>query len=249
MGVATPKVRFAPQHAWDRNFFLIMMLVLWIGILAGFGGDIAHHYAKSGLNYPLIVHVHAAAFVGWLVLLTTQILLIRNRNYALHRKLGVFGAVLATAMIVLGPATELSVDRLQYGTPDSDPAFMSIAFTGIFLFGVLVCAAIVLRNNASAHKRLILLATIAISNAGFTRWLGPVLAHLFGHSQPAFWGVLYVIPTVLVAAIGVYDLVTRRRLMPAYVVGAVFCIVVQVLSIWLYFSPAWLAVTKGLLGH
>lgn len=240
---------FAPDHGWDRNFFLLILLTIWVGILMGFGGDIAHHYAKSGLNYPLIVHVHAAAFVGWLVLLTTQILLIRNRNYDLHKKLGVAGACLAAAMLVLGPAAEIIVGKIDYGTPDSDPAFQAIAFTGVLLFGLMVGGALILRKNGSAHKRLMLLGTLAISNAGFSRWLGGNLAQLFGHSQPAFWGIFYLIPTVLVLSIGVYDLITRRRLVPAYVAGALLCFCLQIASVWLYFQPAWLTLSQHIVGH
>ena len=244
-----PKTGFAPRHGWDRNAVLVLLLIIWVGILMGFGGDIAHHYVQSGLNYPLIVHIHAAAFVGWMVLLTTQILLVRAGNYGLHKKLGVAAIALAAAMVVLGPMAEIIVDRMNAGAPDSDPAFMSIAFAGIFLFAVLVTAALILRTHGPSHKRLMMLAIIAICNAGFTRWLGSLFAGWFGHSPAGFWGVVYLVPTTLVASIGIYDLITRRRLLPAYVAGALLCVLTQVTSIWLYFSPAWLAFTTHLSGH
>jgi hypothetical protein len=64
-------------------------------VLSGFGTDSFHHLRKYGLDYPLIVHFHAVAFVGWLSLFTAQVLLIRTARADIHRRLGVAGAVLA----------------------------------------------------------------------------------------------------------------------------------------------------------
>jgi hypothetical protein len=105
--------RFARQHRWDRNFFLAYVALIWLGILSGFGPQVIKHIKTHAPAYPPIVHVHAVIFVGWLVLLTGQVLLIRSARFHLHRALGIAGAVLATVMIVIGPATALVVDRLR----------------------------------------------------------------------------------------------------------------------------------------
>jgi hypothetical protein len=49
---------------------------VWVGVLSGFGTDSFKHLREYGLDYPLIVHLHAVAFVGWLVLFTVQVALI-----------------------------------------------------------------------------------------------------------------------------------------------------------------------------
>ena len=87
--------RFAPYHRWDRNFFLLYVALIWFGIAMGFVPEIAKHMRTPAARYPLIVHIHAAAFVGWLILLTVQVLLVRGQRLDLHRKLGVLGAGLA----------------------------------------------------------------------------------------------------------------------------------------------------------
>ena len=43
---SAPSRGFAPNHPWDRNFFLVMVALAWLGILRGFGGDIAEHVLK-----------------------------------------------------------------------------------------------------------------------------------------------------------------------------------------------------------
>ena len=63
---------FASEHKWDRNAFLGLVILAWVGLLMGFGPQIQHHVAKLGSSYPPILHVHAFLFVGWMILLTVQ---------------------------------------------------------------------------------------------------------------------------------------------------------------------------------
>src|SRR6202012_6103207 len=106
----------------------------------------------------------------WLVLLTVQLLLIRGNRHDIHRKLGIWGAALAAIMIVLGPATAIYMQRYHFGTPEGDPSFLAVQLTDILGFAGLVSFAIARRRESAAHKRLILLATLYISDAGFARF-------------------------------------------------------------------------------
>jgi hypothetical protein len=116
----------------------------------GFGPQIVNHLETNAPPYPLIVHVLALAFVGWLVPLTVQVLLIRIRRADMHRKLGIAGAALACVMLVLGPMTAIVIDRSHVGTPGSHPQFLSVQFTDMLAFAGLVTAAIVLRKQPAA---------------------------------------------------------------------------------------------------
>lgn len=142
-------LRFAPDHKWDRNAFLVLVGLIWLGVVMGFGPVILEHL-QSSQPYPLIIHAHTAAFVGWLLLLTAQVLLIRARRTGLHRKLGIAGMALAPAMVVLGSAAGIIVERINFGTPLSRPPFLAIEFTDMLAFAGLAGAAFVLRDNASA---------------------------------------------------------------------------------------------------
>ena len=80
---------------------------------------------------------------------------------------------------------------------------------------------VVLRRRPQAHKRLMLLASISI--------IGPALArisrlHGFGGEQGPF------IPVVLwglVLALAVHDLMSRRRLHPSTVLGALLLVLIS----------------------
>ncbi len=235
----SPGARFNNNCASDRSFFLLYVLFIWIGVGMGFGPQIARHIETHASAYPLIVHFHALAFVGFLVLLTEQVLLIRAQRADIHRKLGVAGVALACVMLVLGPMTAFISDRLHLGTPRSDPAFLSIQLADMVAFAGFMAAAVALRNRPAAHKRLMLLAVLYISDAGFARWLGPGVGALLGGSFWATMATLYLANDMLISGLGVYDFITRRRLHPAYVAGVVWVLAIQLTAVSLYFSPAW----------
>jgi hypothetical protein len=243
-----PSGGFAPQHRWDRNYFLAMVALIWLGVLLGFGWDVLDHVNKHTVNWPIIVHLHAFAMVSWLVLLTTQVLLIRARKPAVHRTLGVAGAAIAVFVVVLGLGVAVAIDRLHMGAKDEDPSFLSIQLADVTIFGTLVLAGVLLRNNASAHKRLMLLASMQIADAGFGRWIPFMFPSLIG---PHFWGDYIGFEGCNIAMIlgmGAYDLVTRGRLHPAYVLGALWALAIEVGEIWLYVTPAWKPIALRLIG-
>jgi len=242
-----PAKGFAPNHPWDRNFYVVMVALAWLGILRGFGGDIAEHVAKHKPAYPLIVHFHALVFVGWLVMFTVQILLVRTKRLSVHKRLGFALIWLAGLMAIIGPATALTVQHRGMADPDADPAFLSVQFTDIVAFVGLTTAAILLRKVPTVHKRLILLGTLYITDAGFARWLTDHWIHLLGFGFWPFWIALYFASNFLVVLAGIYDLVTRQRLHPAYLIGVAWIFANEMLALSLYFSPAWLGYAKRII--
>ena len=232
----------------DRNFFLLMVALIWLGILMGFVPDITHR-VQAGRPFPVVVYIHGAAFVGWLCLLTTQVLLIRSRRVDIHRELGMAGVALYGAMIVLAAVTSVIVDYDQFPTPHSDPSFLAPQLADIVNFAVLGGAAIAWRKSSDAHKRLMILATICIANAGFARWWDSGLEKLFGDGLWGTWAQDYLSDFLLIALLGAYDLFTRHRLYAAYVIGGVFELGVGFSAAWLYVSPWWKPVATTLIGR
>ena len=241
--------RFVGRPAASRNVFVGLTGMVWVGVLSGFGTDSIRHVLKYGLDYPLIVHFHAVAFVGFLVLFTVQVALIRDGRADLHRRLGVAGAALAGVMVVLGPATAIIVDASRYAAKGTTPEFLAVQLTDILAFGTLAGAGLLLRGAPLAHKRLMMLALIYISDAGFARLLNGIASAPLGDG---FWGEmvrLYLGSDLLILSLGVYDLVTRRRLHPAYVVGAVWMISLQLTAHAGLHSLSWKAFALHLIGH
>jgi len=223
--------------------------LIWFVILMGFVPDVIHKFQKQGFNYPLAVHIHAAVYVSWLILLTVQTFLIGAGRIAVHRRLGVFGAALAGLVVVTGLVATYVVENRLLGTPKADPAFISTLLVDVLNFASLATAALVLRNAAAAHKRLMLLATLSLLQAGFIRWWGSAMFTAFGRGFLGGWMADYLGVSLLVLGLGAYDLVTRRRLHPAYLLGAIWILAWQFIAKWLYVSPWWKVVSLHLLGH
>jgi len=240
---------FPARPGSDRNAFLVLTALVWVGVLSGFGTDSFDHVSKHGLDYPLIVHFHAVAFVGWLTLFTTQVALIRNGRADLHRRLGAAGTLLAGVMLVLGPATALTVDAARFVATGRTPEFLAVQLTDILAFAGLTGSGLLLRGAPSTHKRLMLLGLIYISDAGFARLLNGMAAAPLGQG---YWGEmagLYLGSDLLMLGLGAYDLATRRRLHPAYVAGVAWAIALQLTAHTLLHDPVWKAVALRLIGH
>jgi len=239
---------FADRHRLDRNFFLLMVALIWLGILMGFVPEIIGR-VQAHKPFPAVVYFHGAVFVSWLCLLTAQTLLIRSRRVDLHREFGVAGTALYGAMIVLGVTTSVVVDYDLFATPRSDPSFLSIQLADMAAFAVLGGLAIALRKKPDGHKRLMILATVFIADAGFSRWWAPGLERFIGNGYWGNWAQLYLSDFLLVAMLGAYDLISRRRAYSAYVFGAVWGLGVEFVAIWLYVSPWWKPVATVLIGR
>ena len=146
-----------------------MVAAIWTIILSGFAYNNVNKYLAGQLSYPWIVHIHAAFFFAWLAFLAVQTLLVRRDQAATHRRLGIFGAGLGSAMVLLGVATAIVTERLKFGTPAADTRFLSVMFADMLVFGSLVAAGMIARNRPAAHKRLMLLSTVLLTDAGFGR--------------------------------------------------------------------------------
>lgn len=249
MTAAVATTAFPQRTDPDRNAFLVFIALVWTGVLSGFGTDSFQHVSKHGLDYPLIVHFHAVAFVGFLVLFTVQAALVRAGRVDLHRRLGVAGAALAAVMLVLGPATAITADALAYARRGVTPEFMAVQFTDITFFATMVGSALLLRNRPAAHKRLMLMALFYISNAGFARYLNNIPAAAI---KDVFWNDMvgiYLGGDTLMLGLGAYDLITRRRLHPAYLIAFAWAICLELTARAGLYSPAWKAFTLHLIGH
>ena len=163
-------VRVVPCRRYDDVFFSGMALLILITVFVGF----ARTYFLAGLfRAPLpslIVHLHGAAFSGWIVLLVVQISFVAARRVDIHRRLGIADFTLACLMVVLGVWVNNRGLTRGGSPPDSGgAAIYFLGFSLMLIFAVLVAFAFHARANAAAHKRLIWVATVALVPAALVR--------------------------------------------------------------------------------
>jgi hypothetical protein len=208
-----------PGRKYDRPFFFAMTALLTAVVAIGFAPT---YYLAGGFLAPLpsrIVHIHAAVFSIWMILLMVQSGLISARRVRWHRKLGIAGFVLAIAMVVLVVLTAAGLAARVKGAPAMELVLglLAVTFTDAFDFAVLAGFAYALRRDAAAHKRLIIIATACLTRAAFFRWHVPIL---FRQVYPAY-AATYVFLLLLAA----YDFWSTRKIHRATIWGGLFLIV------------------------
>jgi len=174
---------------------------------------------RAKLPSPL-VHVHAVVFTSWIIFFGVQIGLASGRRIGWHRRMGVFGAALALAMVVLGllVATEaFARGFVPPGSKLSPAAFYAFPVMQTLTFAALIVSGFVKRFDGTAHKRLMLIATFSILGAAISRW-----PFLIIHKVPVLISLILVLFLSLLA---VFDLWTRRTVHRATATGASFLIV------------------------
>lgn len=233
-----------PAHAGgarslaDRGFLVALVALMIVIVLGGFWPFYAA-LAGGAASAHWIIYLHAAVFSGWMILLLAQAILVFGRRVLLHRALGRFGIAYGTLVLVLGLVVAFAAPAMNVlagrSTLDEAAAFLILPFVDMLLFAGFFAAAIVSRMRKELHKRLILLATIAL--------VFPAAARLAGEAGMAAVLFAWLLPLGL--AMG-YDLATRRSIAPVYFIGlAVFLLAFA--RIGLMESEAWLAIGRGIL--
>jgi hypothetical protein len=209
--VARPRV----TKRADDIFFTSMSVVMLAIVVVGF----APSYFLKGAVFAhlpsLLVHLHGAAFSTWIILFVVQSSLISAGNIRLHRKLGVFGAILAGLMVILGVLAPFGTIRRGVRLPPifTPESFLIGNVLGILVFGAVVAVAIWKRNNRVVHKRLMFLANTMLMSPALSRMTFPIMVH-----YPFLIGV---IPIALLVILFFFDLATQRRVLLVTVLSLV----------------------------
>jgi hypothetical protein len=226
----------ATMHHWDRRatdrlFFTGMAVVCLLTMLVGFAPS---YFLRSASLPPLstFYHVHGFIFTLWIVLFLAQTALVTANRTDIHRRVGVAGVGLAFIVFVVGVTASIETLRRGGGTLFAKPhEFFSIPLGDMISFAALVAAAAILRRRADAHKRLMLLATIAILTAAIARFL--IQINLSGV------GGVFLGTDVLVLILVLYDFATLGRIHPASLWGGAIILVFKPLLFAVSGTPAW----------
>jgi len=208
--------------ASEHRYFSAAAYTVAIIVLAGFIPLYTIRILRHDPNLILLVHAHGLVMASWIALFLTQTLLIARHRVALHRRLGVFGAVLALFVLLVGlPTLAHAAARRSHDVHSARFLWMLIAFDGLALlvFAGLVGAALILRRRGDFHKRLMLLATLSLLGPAFGR-LTSYAKGLHGDSDP---GVLFLCVGIVIACAAI-DRARSRRLHPAFLWGGSFVI-------------------------
>ena len=161
------------------------------------------------------VHIHGALFTAWMLLFLFQSFLVARRRTPLHRRLGVAGVPLIVGMLMSGVWVAIAwarVDASATGSIEGMSRLVAVVIplASVAMFALFAATGLLYRRRPHAHKRLMLLATIAL--------LPPALGRIsfLATRGP---GAFFAVTCLFIVALAVYDYRVYRRVYPASLWG------------------------------
>lgn len=183
--------------------YLVISLILFGTVIWGFWQSYFLPLMTSGADRSWLIHIHAAVFVGWMILLVTQALAVSLGQIRFHKRFGIAGMNYAVLVFIIGLVVSVAVPvaGARAGDFPSEIAGLVALYliTDMLVFGGFMVAAMMYRSKPEFHKRLIVCATVALTTAAIGRELPA--------GSVSFYLVWLAPIFVLIGA----DLITQRR--------------------------------------
>ncbi len=204
------------------RFFFWMAAAMLILNLIGFAPSYFFKSLFETPELPLRTHVHGIVFTAWFVVLMTQVSLIARNQKRRHRQLGAVALLLAISMFILGLVI------LYYRALEFHSGERSLQGTALIVWANLTFLAgfvtfvglgFRFRRQAAIHKRLMLLASIAMMPQALGR-IGymPSFQIVDGFLNNVLYGFGGYL--LLLSAMLIHDRISEGRFYPVTVWGA-----------------------------
>jgi hypothetical protein len=223
-----------PVRLLQQYFYFFMSLLIAVIVVYGFSHTIGERLIHAAVRRPFILYLHAAIFFGWVLFFIFQSLLVRTHKVRLHRQIGWFGVALGVAISVLGISTAITMTRFQmfrlHAVEDAVTDLLG-PFLDMTSFTIPFALAIYWRKKPEFHRRLLLVATCALTSAAFSRMplqMLPVLPNMLIF----IW--IYGGVDVLIFLGVVRDMIVDRRIHRVYLYALPALLAAQAVVICMY---------------
>jgi hypothetical protein len=227
----------------DRYFYLLMALLIAGVVLSGFSRTADKKLIHPDIPRPFVLYLHGTVFASWVGFLIFQSALVQSGRVRWHRTLGWFGVALGAATFVVGLWTAITMAHFNinhYHTRFADLGLL-ISFYDMVAFSIPFALAVLWRRRPEFHRRLMLVATCALTSAAFGRLPTPF------HLRPAVF--FYSCVDVLILLGLARDWIVHRRIHPVYLgalPASILCQIAVVHAIYSH-SPTWLRIAHAIL--
>jgi hypothetical protein len=242
--IGRPRPTFDARIILDQYFYFAMAVLIALAVVTGFSFTIngnLFHPVHPTVARPPILYLHAGLFFSWVTLFVLQTSLVRSRNVQLHRRVGAWGVALGVAMTVVGVATAIILRKYRLAHDATEtPSCLSIPFNDLSEFAVAFALAVAWRKNREFHRRLMLLATIALTGAAFARLPFPMMQNAW------FW---YSFTDGLLLICVLRELLLTRRIHPVFLYGVPLFVIGEYSAAYLFLHPPalWLSICRAIL--
>lgn len=204
-----------------RNYFAWISGVLLGLSVWGFSDNLLWDVGQPSNSDPKFI-VHGGFCLAWMLVFCVQTRLVRAGRVRLHRRLGVFGAVIALGVTV----STLWVFVAVWKGWDAMAPFVKANRILLPSYALMVLMGILLRRRPEWHKRCLLVATLYMLEPVLSRAFDPIEPLLAGFTDQQIdfaWYVFFVLAwSGLFASLFVYDWLVTRGLHPATLGGSVW---------------------------
>jgi hypothetical protein len=220
-----------------------MAMVAIAAVATGFSTTYLIPIASGTFAGPAVAHVHGLLFMTWIAMMLVQPTLVRQRRSDLHRKLGWVALPLAAAMALSGLGVGIFAVSRDLAAGVGDLAYSQLigVVAAMIIFVLYVSIAVAARRKPAWHKRMMLLATIAVLWPAWFRFrhLLPFVPH-----PDIVLGIVVSDSLVLVAM--VRDRLKFGRIHPAYLIFGSLLIAEHVWEALFFDSAMWRAAAAAI---
>jgi hypothetical protein len=246
--VAVPS--YSAQHRRPGFYFAFAIacaLVAFLSFLPTYWLPLA----SGSLRLAPAVHLHAALQFGWMLLFVTQAALAGSGRLTVHRALGLVGVTLAAAMLAFGVVAALHSNQLQSaaGHAEQARAFLIAPITNVLFFAVAVGVAAGYFRHPEIHKRLMVVATVAVLVPAVARVFLVAITGGTTVTPPPIQVTLVpsLITDLLLVVAMVHDRRRHGRIHRVYWIGGGLLVALQVLRVPFAHTSMWESIADGLI--
>lgn len=217
------------------HYFFAASLIALAIILTGFFKTFVLPLYWGTFDAPIVIYIHGAFLFLWSLIFVAQTLLIRKR-FKLHRFLGFSSLVVVGGVVISTMATGVYVMRRDLAAGLGELATSSLVgtFTTPLLYLAFVAAAIHYRRKPEIHKRLMLLAMIAIIWPAFFRF-----RHLFPSIPKPDLTLGIILPDSMILLAVIWEKLTFGKISPVYLTAGLALILENLTEYYFFDSPGW----------
>jgi len=246
VGIPVPAVRRSATKRrgglLEYYFYFAMALVIPAIVAFGFSFTIGRNLIHPAIPRPKILYLHAAVFSGWLGFFLLQSALVRTHKVKVHRSIGWFGAGFGALIPVVGVTTAIVMGRFDIRALHKNHVEMDlmIPLWDMAVFSTAFGLAIYWRGKPEYHRRLVYVATCALTAAAFGRFPAYLL-------NPNFF---YAGVDLLILFGVVRDWTVGRKIHPVYLYALPLLIAGQAIVMYTnaHDLAYWFGIARVLLG-
>ena len=216
----------------DRYFYFCMSLLILVLVTVMFSTTVPARLFHPKIAPPYIVWLHGSVFYGWVLFFLLQSSLVKIRKTRWHRTIGWFGLALGIAVLGLGVSTTIVMHRFEFLTlhRGQDAIItISVPLWDMVCFAVAFSLAILWRKKVEYHRRLMLIASCALTAAAWGRLPESVL--------PGFW--FYAGVDLLIMMGAARDLLVNRKIHRVYLIALPLFIAGQIVISRITYAEWW----------